>query len=385
MRSIVRRALVAVAAVTAVAGAFTAGVVAGAASSDEPASGSASRLDEAADEISSAALQEVDRAALEAAAIEGMLRAAGDPWGVYSAASALSNGYVGVGVWLRAAPGGAVVVAQVSEGSSAARAGLAPGDQLRAVDDRTTSGMTAPAVAAALRGEEGTTVRVVVARGSRLRTAVLRREAVAQAGVTVQTEVSSPGGPLVGRITVPGFTRGVGQEVREALAQLRAQRAAGVVLDLRGDPGGLLDEAVQTAGAFLDGGEVVTYVRRDGPPQRLDAGRGGDTTTPLVVLVDGGTASAAEVVAGALQDRGRAILVGTRTYGKGSVQEPRPLSGGSAIELTVARYTTPNGRSLEGVGLEPDIEVPAGSPAEAAVRRAVEVLTGLLATAGGRG
>ena len=122
--------------------------------------------------------------------------------------------------------------------------------------------------------------------------------------------------------------------------------------------------------------------------QQLDAVGTGDTVTPLVVLVDGGTASAAEVVAGALQDRGRAVVVGSRTFGKGSVQEPRTLSDGSALELTVARYTTPTGRSLEGVGLEPDITVAPGSDPAVAQTRGVEVLTGLSAdatTTGGRG
>jgi carboxyl-terminal processing protease len=386
MRPIVRRALGAAAAVTALAAAFTAGVVAGAGSTErDPAPSGASRLDEAAEEIAAAALREVDREALDAAAIEGMLRAAGDPWGAWSADLAGAGDYVGVGVWLRAGEGGKVVVAQVTEGSSASAGGLRPGDELRAVGDRTTSGMTVPAVAAALRGRAGTSVSVVVARGTALRTVVLQRKLVDAAGVSVRLEPSSPGGPLVGRITVPAFTRGVGREVREALADLRRQRAAGVVLDLRGDPGGLLDEAVQTASAFLDGGLVVSYSRRDGAPQRLEAAPGGDTRTPLVVLVDGGTASAAEVVAAALQDRDRAVLVGSRTYGKGSVQEPRSLSDGTALELTVARYTTPRGRSLEGVGLEPDIEVPPGSGPDVAVRRAVEVLTGLLATAGGQG
>ena len=155
------------------------------------------------------------------------------------------------------------------------------------------------------------------------------------------------------------------------------------MLDLRGDPGGLLSEAVETASAFLDGGEVVTFTRRDEQPQRLDAAGTGDTRTPMVVLVDGGTASAAEVVAGALQDRGRAVVVGTRTFGKGTVQEPHRLPDGSSLALTVARYALPSGRSVEGVGIEPDIQVDGD---EAALTRAVDVLSGLLADSGsGRG
>ena len=121
---------------------------------------------------------------------------------------------------------------------------------------------------------------------------------------------------------------------------------------------------------------------RGAQPRTLDAFEGGDTTTPLVVLVNPSTASAAEVVAGALQDRNRAVVVGTRTYGKGSVQEPSTLSDGSALELTVGRYLTPSGRSLDGVGIEPDVLVPPGAAPEVAERRAIDVLTGLVAALG---
>jgi carboxyl-terminal processing protease len=187
----------------------------------------------------------------------------------------------------------------------------------------------------------------------------------------------------VGRIVVPAFTQGTGRQVRASLRDLQAQHATGVVLDLRGDPGGLLSEAVETASAFLDGGAVVSYARRDERAQRLDAAGHGDTTTPLVVLVDGSTASAAEVVAGALQDRGRAVVVGARTFGKGTVQEPHLLPDGSSLALTVASYTLPSGRSVEGVGIEPDIQV---FEVAAALNRAVEVLSGLVADTGsGRG
>jgi carboxyl-terminal processing protease len=173
--------------------------------------------------------------------------------------------------------------------------------------------------------------------------------------------------------------------VRSAVAQARAAGAVGIVLDLRDDPGGLLDEAVGTASVFLDGGPVVSYVRRGQPDRRMDATAGGDATTPLVVLINGGTASAAEVVAGALQDRGRAVLVGSQSFGKGSVQEPSRLPDGSGVELTVGHYVTPSGRSLDGVGIDPDIEVPAGAAPSVADDQAVEVLHGLLADSGAAG
>jgi carboxyl-terminal processing protease len=187
-------------------------------------------------------------------------------------------------------------------------------------------------------------------------------------------------------VRVTAFTRGVGAAVRKAIASSAAgdePASAGVVLDLRGNPGGLLTEAVEVASAFLAGGAVVSYEKRGEPIHHLDAVGTGDTTVPLVVLVDGGTASAAEVVAAALQDRNRAVIVGSRTYGKGSVQEPRSLSDGSAIELTVGRYLTPAGRSLDGVGIEPDVEVAARAGAATAEQRALEVLRGLVAASGG--
>src|SRR5262249_41211522 len=163
-----------------------------------------------------------------------------------------------------------------------------------------------------------------------------------------------------------------------ALASDPAAHARGVLLDLRGDPGGLVDEAVQVAGAFLAGGRVVSDQQR-GTTHVLDAPGGGDTTTPLLVPVHGGTASAAEIVAAALQDRDRAVIVGSRTYGKGSVQEPTTLSDGSAIEFTVGRYLTPSGRSIDGVGVVPDVAVPVDAGQEVGLARGLDVLHGLAA------
>src|SRR5659263_446247 len=201
-----------------------------------------------------------------------MLDALDDRWSAYYSAGdyaqfqdVLDGGYTGVGLWLRSDAAGRLVVASVAPASTAAAADVRVGDEVTAM----------PAAG-------------------------------------------------VGRIRVATFARGVGARVQDALGGLRDRHVAGVVLDLRGDPGGLLTEAVQTTSAFVDGGLVVTYVRRDTGSRQLPAAGAGDVSTPLVVLVDGATASAAEVVAGALQDRGRAVLVGSRTYGKGSVQEPVP-------------------------------------------------------------
>jgi carboxyl-terminal processing protease len=178
-------------------------------------------------------------------------------------------------------------------------------------------------------------------------------------------------------IRIAMFSAGVGAAVQRADAQAHAAHATGIVLDLRGDPGGLLSEAVAAASVFLDGGPVVSLSGRTVPEHTLDAARGGDTATPLAVLVDGGTASAAEILAGALQDRGRGVLVGSRTFGKGSVQQVVPLSDGSSFELTVATYRTPDGHAVDGVGIEPDVTVPASAAPSVAADRAVQLLEAL--------
>ncbi|GAB2849091.1 hypothetical protein GCM10022221_55610 [Actinocorallia aurea] len=169
-------------------------------------------------------------------------------------------------------------------------------------------------------------------------------------------------------IRVAVFTRGVGQRVREGVAGSSA-----VMLDLRGNPGGLLTEAVETASAFLEDGPVVVYDGNTSGPEVITVTSPGDARVPVVVLVDQGTASAAEVVAGSLRDRDRAVLVGSPTFGKGTVQEPVRLPDGSAVELTVGRYETPDGHNLEGTGVEPDVAAEQSDAEE----RARTVLAGL--------
>jgi carboxyl-terminal processing protease len=392
----VRRVLRTSAVAAVVAVAYVGGVLTGVVGSHDPApKPPRGVIDEAADRIAAKAARPVDRDALERAAVEGMLRTLGDRWSTYygkseytSFQSALEGHYSGVGLWLRGSPGGAgggvrvgsIEVGSVQPGSPAAMAGVLAGDVMLRVGrtDVTTSDVAT--VAALLRGDEGTTVQVAVRRGSATRTVRLTRATFSTDDVVVER---LHGG--IARIAISAFTRGVGRDVARAMAAESQRQTTGVVLDLRDNPGGLLDEAVAVASVFLDGGPVVSYERRGAQPRTLDAFEGGDTTTPLVVLVNPSTASAAEVVAGALQDRNRAVVVGTRTYGKGSVQEPSTLSDGSALELTVGRYLTPSGRSLDGVGIEPDVVVPPGAAPEVAERRAIDVLTGLVAALGGTG
>ena len=313
-----------------------------------------------------------------------MLGALHDKWANYLTPAqyagfeqTLDGRFSGVGLWLRQGAGD-LAVSQVQTQSPASEAGVRAGAVLVSVGGKSTSTMSVAAAAAALRGAAGTRVAVVLRADGATRTLSLVRRALPSDDVTVDKLTAR-----VGRITIGAFTRGVGLQVRDGLAELRSEHVSGVVLDLRDNPGGLLDEAVEAASALLPAGTpVVSYQSKNGAPVVLRASGNPDTVTPIAVLVDGATASAAEILAGALQDDQRAVLVGSRTFGKGTVQQPMPLADGSAIELTIASYRLPSGRTLDGVGLAPDIEVPVSAGDQAAESRAIEVLTGLLADAG---
>ncbi|MFD9005195.1 S41 family peptidase [Streptomyces sp. NPDC059582] len=328
--------------------------------------------------------EDVARAAAEAMAdgkspMEAAERAvsrSGDRWAaVYSQGeyeefeAALDGQYTGVGLWARRERDGRIEVSKVAAGSPAATAGIREGDRLRSVDGAKVDGRPVTEVVSLLRGDAtdaaaGTAVTLGLERGTHAWTRTLRRATLSTDSVTVQ---KLAGGVTV--IRVAAFTKGVGEDVRTAVRQ--APAGAGIILDLRGNSGGLVTEAVTAASAFLDGGLVATY-DVDGAQRVLHADSGGDTSRPLVTLVDGGTMSAAELLTGALKDRGRAVVVGTRTFGKGSVQMPSRLPDGSVAELTVGHYRTPSGRGVDGTGITPDLEADA-----AALPRAVTVLSGL--------
>ncbi|MGW7818988.1 S41 family peptidase [Streptomyces puniciscabiei] len=328
--------------------------------------------------------EDVQKAAAEAMAdgkspMEAAERAvsrSGDRWGaVYSEGEyqefqeALDGRYTGVGLWARRERDGRIEVTRVQPGSPAAAAGIRTGDRLRSVDGERVDGRPVTDVVSLLRGDAddataGTAVTLGLQRGTRAWTETLHRASLSTDSVTVHR---LPGGVTV--IRIAAFTKGSGAAVRAALRQAPAD--SGVVLDLRGNSGGLVTEAVETASAFLDGGLVATY-DVDGAQRALHAGVGGDTTRPLVTLVDGGTMSAAEMLTGALQDRGRAVVIGSRTFGKGSIQMPTTLPDGSVAELTVGHYRTPSGHAVDGRGITPDLD--AGSEA---LTRAETVLAGL--------
>ncbi|KAB1141869.1 PDZ domain-containing protein [Streptomyces luteolifulvus] len=309
-------------------------------------------------------------------AAERAVSRSGDRWGaVYSQGEykefeeALDGEYTGVGLWARRERDGRIEVTKVAAGSPAAAAGIRRGDRLRSVDGASVDGRPVTEVVALLRGDAtdapaGTRVRLGLERGTRAWSLTLRRARLSTDSVTVR-KLTGP----VTVIKIDSFTKGSGDVVRTAVR--RAPAACGIILDLRGNSGGLVTEAVTTASAFLDGGLVATY-DVDGEQRALHAEPGGDTTRPLVALVDEGTMSAAELLTGALQDRGRAVVVGSRTFGKGSVQMPSRLPDGSVAELTVGHYRTPSGRGVDGTGIVPDLDAD-----KSALERAETVLDGL--------
>jgi carboxyl-terminal processing protease len=377
-----RRALLCTAGVLSVSAAFVFGFLAGRVGRTADTDRDGGVVAEAAERLRHSAARDVSEKQLDDAAIRGMLAALGDRYAAYYDTTdfaqfqrLLDGRYSGVGLWLGRAPGGSVEVTSVLPDSPAAAAGLKVGDALLDVAGDPVDGLPVADIVRRMHGEPGTTVAISVRRAGAVETLHLTRADLVSSDVSSDVPASG-----VGRIRVAAFTRGSGRDVRKALTALRAKQVTGIVLDLRGNPGGLLDEGVQVASQFLDGGTVVSYRGRGIDNKTYGVIGHGDTVTPLVVLVDAGTASAAEVVAGALQDRNRALVVGARTYGKGSVQQPLVLSDGSALEITVARYFTPSGRSVDQVGITPDVDLPAGYDAAAALRRAVEVLSGTVAS-----
>lgn len=308
---------------------------------------------------------------------ERLLGASGDRWGAYYSAreyaefsQGLDGRYLGVGLSVGRGEDGVTAVSRVAPGGPAAAAGIVPGDRLLRIDEEQADRLPVTEVVARLRGQggerrAGSEVTLAVRRGDgEVRELRLRRAVLDSQQVTAEHLDKG-----VLRVTVRAFTTGVAEQVR---AVLRAPHT-GVVLDLRGNSGGLVDEAVATAGAFLDGGAVGSYQER-GDTRELTAPAGGDQRTPLVVLVDGGTMSAAELLAGALQDRSRAVVVGSRTFGKGTVQQPSRLADGAVLEMTVGRYHTPAGRCLDGTGLTPDVPASGSEDVDAL---ALRVLAGL--------
>jgi carboxyl-terminal processing protease len=245
------------------------------------------------------------------------------------------------------------------DGTPAAEAGIEPGDRIVKIDAQPTTGMDVEEIVKRLRGAPGSRVSLTITRTDRSPFDVTLTRNVIRV-VSVKSDLKNGN---IGYARVSTFTENTAPELAAAISRLKARangRLNGFVLDLRNDPGGLLDAAIDVSGAFLDGGVVVTTRGRNNTDDHVyRAPATGDLLrgTPIVVLINSASASAAEIVAGALQDNRRATVMGTRSFGKGSVQTIIPLEGRGALRLTTALYYTPSGRSIQGQGISPDIVV----------------------------
>ena len=326
-------------------------------------------------------VDDVDDHALMEKAIRGMV-AALDPHSAYLDSDEFEEirlstmgSYPGVGIEV-AAEDGAVKILRPIEGSPAQKAGLQPGDMIVKIDGEDIGADLAGAIAK-MRGSQGSVVKLTVRRPS---SGGLAEYSLKRAKVEVHSVAEDTLEPGYGYVRITTFSETTAEDLNHAIVTLKRDNPAGIkglVLDLRNNPGGVLEAGVAVADAFLDSGVIVTAdgrtpdarFRMDATPGDLIDGVG------LVVLVNGGTASASEIVAGALKDHGRALLIGHKTYGKGSVQTVMPLAYGGAIKLTTSRYFTPSGASIHGKGLLPDI-VPSDAeqpPVELAVKSSVSL------------
>ena len=248
-----------------------------------------------------------------------------------------------------------ITVISPIEGSPAAKAGLLSKDVIVQVDGKSTKGMDINGVVSLIRGPVDTDVTLTILREKQKLNFKVKRARIEIHPVRFSYQKNSAGG--VGYIRLSQFSNNASAEMQEAIQTLKKQNAAGFILDLRSNPGGLLYSSAEIARMWMGKGTIVSTVDRKGGEDKLTSGKNTLTDKPLVILVDRGSASASEILAGALQDNKRAVLIGSKTFGKGLVQSVHPLEDGSGLAVTVAKYLTPSGRDIDKKGIEPDIEV----------------------------
>lgn len=279
-----------------------------------------------------------------------------DPQGYKEVRIGTEGQFGGLGIEVTMENGFVKVVSPI-EDTPAARAGLKPGDLIVRLDDKAVKGMTLAQAVKMMRGKPGSNITLTVVREGENKPL---KVTITRAVIKIRSVKSRLLEPNYGYVRVTQFQANTAKNLRNALRKLEKDndgKLTGVILDLRNNPGGVLNAAVAVSDLFLKKGTIVyTEGRVDDSKLTFEAQPDEALEdAPIVVLVNGGSASASEIVAGALQDNGRAIVMGTKTFGKGSVQTIMPMSNGAALKLTTARYFTPNGRSIQATGIEPDI------------------------------
>jgi carboxyl-terminal processing protease len=334
--------------------------------------------------IRSEAVDVPEDAVLIEGALEGMLETLEDPYALYYDAAdfarfnrGLDGSFFGVGLLLEESSEGDATVVRALPDTPAERAGIEAGEIIVSVDGEDVRDLPLSGIVEIVTGEEGTPVVLGLEGGPEGAREVELIRAEIQAP-TVDAELLEDGAGLIQLIS---FSQNAAEQLEESVEELLAEGAEGIILDLRRNPGGLLDEAVDVASVFVDGELIVSVREADRADRELSARSGGFVDVPLVILVDEFSASASEIVAGAMQDIGRAEVVGETTFGKGTVQTVRPLSAGGGVKFTTAEYLTPSGASIEGVGVVPDTVIDGDedaqlAAAQEALRRSIAALAG---------
>lgn len=313
-------------------------------------------------EVQRSYVEPVSASQLMKAAIRGLLLDL-DPHSAYLKKSDMqaltddtSGHYGGLGVEVQVRGGQLTVISPIDE-SPAARAGIQPGDVITRIDNIVIESENADVAIDRMRGDPGTEVKITVMRAGQVPFDLTLKREIIQV-TDVRARLLAPG---FGYVRIAAFQDNTGATVAKRIAGLvkPEQPLEGLVIDLRSNPGGLLDAAIEVSDLFLEDGLIVSTKGRVAMASAEYSATPGDVLqgAPLVILVDGGSASASEIVAGALQDRKRALILGTRSFGKGSVQSVLPLESGEAIKLTTALYYTPSGRSIQAEGIEPDVQL----------------------------
>ncbi|MBC5797792.1 PDZ domain-containing protein [Sphaerospermopsis sp. LEGE 00249] len=302
-----------------------------------------------------------------------------------------SGELTGVGLQIALNPQtGILEVITPIEGSPAEKAGLRPRDRILQIEGTSTANLTLDEAAARMRGQAGTVVTLLIGReGEADKEIILVRDRIELNPVVADVRLSPQGTPI-GYIRLTQFNANAPMELAHAIHILKQKSAAAYILDLRNNPGGLLQAGIEVARQWLDEGTIVYTVNRQGIQGDFEAYGQALTEAPLVILVNQGTASASEILAGALQDNGRAQLVGETTFGKGLIQSLFELSDGSGLAVTIAKYETPNHRDINKLGIKPDIVIPQepisgeqiGTAADGQYQAAMELLSKDLLVAG---
>ncbi len=307
-------------------------------------------------------VEEADEKKMLEGAMAGMLGAL-DPHSSYLSAddfkefSDKSHGeFGGLGIQITSDRGAVRVIAPIDD-TPAARAGIKPGDYITHIDDDQVFDLTLNQAVKKMKGRPGTKVKLtIISDGQEPRTITLKRAIIKVKSVKFEEKGDDK---KIGYIRISDFGATTAKELRDALNALEKKDVIGYVLDVRNNPGGYLTAAIDVSDAFLDSGEIVSTRCKNKTDIERTFAKPGDLANgkPVVVLINHGSASASEIVAGALQDNGRGLVMGSQSFGKGSVQQQKPLGDGTAIHITIARYYTPSGRSIQNEGITPDVEV----------------------------